>query len=216
MTAESSEPTYSITRVAEAFDLPVSTLRYYDEIGLVRAEQRRARVRHYDEQALRRLVYVQLLRLDALLGIEHTQAILASQSREQRNELLRQRRDELADRIRRLREADEVLAHMMYCPHDAFEDCPVMLTYLNERVRAALDHPPGQPRSEREAAVPALRRVVEAVIGPLNHLPEREQPAPPASGQPAPPASGQPAPPTSDQPAPPTGDHPARRGGKGG
>jgi hypothetical protein len=51
---------------------------------------------HYEQRAPRRLVYVQLLRLDALLDIEHTQAILNSQSRDQRNELLRQRRDEIA------------------------------------------------------------------------------------------------------------------------
>ena len=39
------ERLYSISDVAEAFELPVSTLRYYDEIGLVTATTRRSRVR---------------------------------------------------------------------------------------------------------------------------------------------------------------------------
>jgi DNA-binding transcriptional MerR regulator len=166
-----NEPLYSITAVAAAFDVPVSTLRYYDEIGLVPASHRRSRVRHYDHRDLLRLAYVQLWRLDAMLGVEHTSAIIASNNTERRNELLRRSRAELAERIRRLREADEVLAHMMHCPIDDYEECPVLLTYLGERVRAALDHP-GQPR-EREAAVPALRRVVESVIGVRPHWDDR-------------------------------------------
>jgi hypothetical protein len=50
-----AEGLYSITEVSKAFATPVSTLRYYDDIGLVPASCRRSRIRHYDHPALRRL-----------------------------------------------------------------------------------------------------------------------------------------------------------------
>lgn len=156
---------YPIGAVASAFDVPVSTLRYYDEIGLVSASHRRSQVRHYDRKALERLAYVQLWRLDAMLSIDHTTELIASTNREQRNELLQRSRDELADRIRRLGEAHDMLAHMMKCPYDDHEACPVISTYLTDRVDAALLPAEDGPRPQPEGANRTLQRLAESLLG---------------------------------------------------
>ena len=173
-----AEELRSITDVATAFGIPVSTLRYYDEIGLVPAPHRRSRVRHYDRAALLRLAYVQLWRLDGMLSIDHTSAILASEDRVRRNELLQRSRDELLDRIWRLQEAHDMLAHMMKCPHDDHTACPVVGTFLGDRVDASLAHLDGEEKVRREPAGPALLRLVEELVGPV------EDQGPPAHGSP--------------------------------
>lgn len=156
---------FPIGAVASAFDVPVSTLRYYDEIGLVAASHRRSQVRHYDRKALERLAYVQLWRLDGMLSIDHTTELIASTNRERRNELLQRSRDELADRIRRLGEAHDMLAHMMNCPYDDHEACPVISTYLTDRVDAALLPTTDGPRPTPEPANRTLQRLAESLLG---------------------------------------------------
>jgi DNA-binding transcriptional MerR regulator len=168
------ETTYSITEVAAAFDVPVSTLRYYDDIELVPATERRARVRYYDRRALHRLAYVQLWRLDGMLSIDQTAAILASADREQRNDRLRRGQIELADRIQRMQDAHEVLTHLMKCPHDDPLTCPVNVTLLSERIDAALDGRASQTAppvdwagTGRGPTAPAIARMAQTVIAEL-------------------------------------------------
>jgi len=180
-----AERTYSISEVGTAFDVPVSTLRYYDDIGLVAASHRRSRVRHYDQRALERLVYVQLFRLDGMLSIDHTADLIASTNREQRNKLFSDSRAELADRIQRLQQAHDMLAHMMKCPHDSTGDCEVIGTFLSERVAAAMGTVDGTgdpaedavPRS-REHASETLRRLAESLHGPLDDQPQPKRDCP--------------------------------------
>ncbi|WP_064742967.1 MerR family transcriptional regulator [Pseudonocardia spinosispora] len=160
-----AEKLYSITAVAAAFGVPVSTLRYYDEIGLVPASQRRSTVRHYDRAALEQLAYVQLWRIDGMLSIEHTAAIIASTDHEQRNDLLRRSREELAERIHGLQQAHDMLDHMTKCTEDDHASCPVIGTYLDERVEVALGHLARKQPPEREAAALSLGRIVENLLG---------------------------------------------------
>jgi DNA-binding transcriptional MerR regulator len=175
-----AERTYSISEVGTAFDVPVSTLRYYDDIGLVAASHRRSRVRHYDQGALERLVYVQLFRLDGMLSIDHTADLIASTNREQRNKLLSDSRAELADRIERLQQAHDMLAHMMKCPHDSTGECEVIGAFLSGRVAAAMgtaDDTAGDPAEgvatrPRERASDTLRRLAESLHGPLHDQPQ--------------------------------------------
>jgi DNA-binding transcriptional MerR regulator len=191
------EQLYSISEVALAFRVPVSTLRYYDEIGLVPAAVRRSRVRYYDEPTLMRLAYVQLWRLDGLLTIEQTSAILASTDHSRRNELLGHSRAELADRIRRLQNAQDVIEHMMRCENDDPLTCPVTGTLLAERVDAALTGRESETAPttngdgpSRGATAPALARLAKAVLRELQQgggAPELLMPNP--NGRPEPTAS---------------------------
>ena len=175
-----AERTYSISEVGTAFDVPVSTLRYYDDIGLVAASHRRSRVRHYDQRALERLVYVQLFRLDGMLSIDHTSELIASTNREHRNKLLSDSRAELADRIERLQQAHDMLAHMMKCPHDSTGDCEVIGTFLSGRVAAAMGAANGTAGDPAQAAVArtgeraadTLRRLAESLQGQPHDQPQ--------------------------------------------
>lgn len=159
----------SITEVSDAFAMPVSTLRYYDDIGLAPASCRQSRVRHYDHLALRRLAYVQLWRRGGLLGVRAIAGVLTSDNHALRNDLLREIRDDLGAEVRQLREAIEMISHSLECQEDDYNDCPVITAYLDQCVRVAFDDRPGATAAG--AGVPdwrGLRAVAESVLGPLD------------------------------------------------
>jgi DNA-binding transcriptional MerR regulator len=162
----------SISQVSQAFALPISTLRYYDKIGLVPASHRRSKVRYYDRADLGRLVYVQLWHADGALSIEQTEAILSSRDRAQRNEVIDDSRRRLADRIARLTEAHDMLNHLTRCPHDDHLTCSIVSTYLAERVDARLAHLAGNGDLDLEAPIPAMSRVKAALANP-DAVPDR-------------------------------------------
>jgi DNA-binding transcriptional MerR regulator len=70
---------YSISQVARCFGVPVSTLRYYDDLGLLPAAERRGNVRHYGREQLRRLALIQRLHHRGLVGLADT-AVLITES----------------------------------------------------------------------------------------------------------------------------------------
>ncbi|HZZ50345.1 MAG TPA: MerR family transcriptional regulator [Pseudonocardia sp.] len=153
----------SISDVAVAFELPISTVRYYDKIGLAPASHRRSTVRYYDVAALRRLAYVQLWHADGALSIEQTEAILASRDRARRNEVIDHNRQELADRIARLTEAHDMLSHLTSCPYDDHLACPIASTYLDQRVDAGVERLAGRGELTHEAPVSVMYRVKAAL-----------------------------------------------------
>jgi DNA-binding transcriptional MerR regulator len=52
--------TLTIGRLADKLDIPVSTIRYYERLGLVAPSSRsKTRYRHYDEECVRRLRFIQ-------------------------------------------------------------------------------------------------------------------------------------------------------------
>ncbi|MDX3110025.1 MerR family transcriptional regulator [Nonomuraea angiospora] len=122
----------SISEVAEAFDMSVSALRYYDELGLVPPAQRRARVRFYDEEALRRLAFVRLWHDDGMMSLDDTALIMAGPTREQWRELVSQRLTDIAETAARLNDARRALEHLLQCPRDNPLECPV----IGEQVQA--------------------------------------------------------------------------------
>jgi DNA-binding transcriptional MerR regulator len=157
-TPDAEDTLLSITEVAAAFGLPISTLRYYDKIGLATASHRRARVRHYDHADLRRLAYVQLWHHDGALSIDRTSAIAGSKDRMQRNHVIEDSRHELAVRIAALTEAHEMLQHVTRCAYDDHTVCPIIRAYLTERVDTALRRSDdAHPREE--SVYSAMRRV---------------------------------------------------------
>ena len=129
---------FSISEAAAAFQLPVSTLRYYDDVGLVRAPVRRSRVRYYDRESLTRLAYVLLWRFDGMLSVEDTTVIVGSRDREDRNRLIVQCRYQIAQRISRLNDALQTLEHMMQCPQDDPVTCEIGSIRLRRQVDEAI------------------------------------------------------------------------------
>lgn len=133
---------YSISEVADAFGLTVATLRFYEERGLVRHSERRARVRHYRRADLARLAYAQLWHEDGLLTLAETSAIVDSDRLADRLALIATQREALRARMGKMERAAGVLTHMLDCRTDRALDCPMTGAYVRGRVDAALDGTP--------------------------------------------------------------------------
>jgi DNA-binding transcriptional MerR regulator len=129
---------HSISEISRSFGIPVSALRYYDEIGLVPATERRGRVRYYDHDALKWLEYVRIWHDDAQLSLADTRSIVDSGRADERHELVAAMREELLGRIARMQRAAAVLEHMLGCTTDRPVDCSMTGAYLESRVEGAL------------------------------------------------------------------------------
>lgn len=135
------ERLYSISELATAFHTTVSTLRYYEQVGLVPATERRARVRYYDREAVYRLAFVQLWHNDAMMSLDDTAEIMAGPGHtEHWRQLVTQRVTDLTATIERLTEATKALDHLLHCPRDNPLECPVTGKQLDAHIDSALAH----------------------------------------------------------------------------
>lgn len=106
-----SDKTFSIQEISEISDLPSSTLRYYEELGLLEPVERLANGhRRYTEDDLRRVTFIKKLRLTGM-SLETMRDFLAlyrggsATAKERREILLEQRQivqaqiDELSETL---------------------------------------------------------------------------------------------------------------------
>lgn len=133
---------HTISEVARAFGTRVSTLRYYDEFGLLRPAGRRATVRTYGRDQLRRLALIQMLHRDGLMTLSDTAAVLAEHPPHERvagRQVLADSLQAMQDQVARLRQAQDVLEHILTCPRDdPVRDCPILRDQLEQAVDTAL------------------------------------------------------------------------------
>ncbi|GAB2617860.1 hypothetical protein GCM10027168_57830 [Streptomyces capparidis] len=133
---------YSISQVARCFGVPVSTLRYYDDLGLLPAAERRGRVRHYGREELRRLALIQRLHHRGLVGLADTAALISESPAADRpsgREVLLASIEGIAERIEDLRAAQRLLEHLLACPQtDPVRECAHLRAELGQVVDQAL------------------------------------------------------------------------------
>lgn len=128
-----------IGEVARRFGVAVSTLRYYDELGLLEPAERRGGGRHYANPQLERLALIQMLQAGKLTLDEIAQLIAGPDSGRTWQEILDTRLDELDRQIERMLAARATLAHMRQCPDpDPVRECPYLAADLKERVTATM------------------------------------------------------------------------------
>ncbi|MCP3803176.1 MerR family transcriptional regulator [Allokutzneria sp. A3M-2-11 16] len=128
---------HSISTVAKAFGVPVSTLRYYDDLGLLAPAERRGNVRYYGRAELERLALIQRLHHQGLVSLADTAELLGDGSRGR--EVLTTAAGAIADRIAELTSAHRLLEHLLTCPNaDPVRDCTTMRAELDEIIDAAL------------------------------------------------------------------------------
>lgn len=108
----------SIGQVGDEAGLPTSTLRYYDEIGLVEPATRIAGRRHYEPATLRRLRIVRLCQR-AGFTLRETGQLLDGDWRL----LAERKREELDRRIRELRDAKRLVQAALDCDCDDLQGC---------------------------------------------------------------------------------------------
>jgi DNA-binding transcriptional MerR regulator len=135
-----------IAWVAKHAGVPASTLRYYEEVGLVTSIGRQGLRRVYANGVLDRLALIALGRA-AGFSLEAIAAMLGPDGKPRIDrKALAAKADELDAKIRHLRAVREGLRHAAACPAPSHLECPTFRRLLREA-------------QEREkAAAPARKR----------------------------------------------------------
>lgn len=126
----------NISGAAKAANLPVKTVRYYADIGLVTPSARTAAgYRDYDDAALRMLSFVgraralgfPIAQCRELLGLYQD----AGRSSAEVKEIALERLEDIRAKQRELQKLHDELAHLVgACNGDARPDCPI-IDYLS-------------------------------------------------------------------------------------
>jgi len=117
-------PDLDIAEVARRSGIPASTLRFYEEKGLVRSIGRRGARRLFDPEVLQRLGLIALGRA-AGFSLDEIAGMLGADGQAQIDRgQLRRKAEELDDRIRRLEAVREGLRHAADCSAPSHRECP--------------------------------------------------------------------------------------------
>ena len=132
------EKTLDIGKVVKQSGLAASTLRYYEEKGLIQSVGRNGLRRLFDERVLKQLSLISLGRL-AGLSLDEI-ALMFTQSgalQVDRHKLL-VKAEELEQQISQLRAVQDGLRHVAVCPEPDHLECPKfneMLVKANQRIQ---------------------------------------------------------------------------------
>ncbi|MGW7296793.1 helix-turn-helix domain-containing protein [Streptomyces sp. NPDC054829] len=119
-----------IAEVARRSGLPASTLRYYEERGLIAPSGRRGLRRQYEEAVLERLALISLGRT-AGFSLDEIARMFAPDGRPDIDRgMLAAKADELEARIRELRVLRDSLRHAAACPAPTHLECPTFRRML--------------------------------------------------------------------------------------
>jgi len=128
-----------IGEVARRSGLPASTLRYYEERGLISSVGRRGLRRVFDPVVLERLALVGLGRA-AGFSLEEIARMFASDGEPRIDrQLLVDKAQELDDTIRRLTAMRNGLRHAAACPARTHMECPTFQRLLRASASGALE-----------------------------------------------------------------------------
>ena len=128
-----------IAEVARRAGLPASTLRYYEERGLIASCGRRGLRRLFDVQVLERLALISLGR-SAGFTLDEIGGMFDADGRPRIDRLLLSAKaDELDATIRRLTTMRDGLRHAAACPAPSHQECPTFRRILGAAVARGAD-----------------------------------------------------------------------------
>lgn len=128
-----------ITEVARRSGIPASTLRYYEEKGLVTSVGRRGLRRLFDAAVLERLALIALGR-SAGFSLDEIAHMFAPDGNPQIDRrLLAEKADELDGTIRKLSAMRDGLRHAAACPAPSHMECPTFRRLLGIAASGAND-----------------------------------------------------------------------------
>ena len=117
---------YTLGQVSEQFDLPVSTLRYYDKEGLFPALTRTSGIRHFGEQELEALRVIECLKRSGLEIKEIKQFMewcaQGSETYPQRHALFVQQAERVEAEIARLQKSLDMIRFKCWYYEQAMRD----------------------------------------------------------------------------------------------
>ncbi|MEU6913875.1 helix-turn-helix domain-containing protein [Streptomyces olindensis] len=121
-----------IAEVARRAGVPASTLRFYEEKGLIASTGRRGLRRQYDPGVLERLALIALGRT-AGFSLDEIARMFAPDGRPRIDRrMLSAKADELDRRIRELGVLRDSLRHAAACPAPSHLECPTFRRLLDE------------------------------------------------------------------------------------
>jgi DNA-binding transcriptional MerR regulator len=113
-----------IAEVARVSGVPASTLRYYEELGLINSVGRQGLRRLFNDNVLERLALIALGRA-AGFSLEEIAGMLGSDGRPQINrQLLANKAEQLDKTIRKLLAMRDGLRHAAVCSAPSHLECP--------------------------------------------------------------------------------------------
>jgi DNA-binding transcriptional MerR regulator len=113
-----------IAEAARRTGLPASTLRYYEEKGLIASVARRGRRRRFEPSVLDRLALIALAQASGFSLAEIGETFLAGDSLRIDRARLLAKADELDRKIGRLKLVRDGLRHAAACPEPNQLECP--------------------------------------------------------------------------------------------
>ena len=123
----------SIGELSERTGVPTSTLRYYDELRLVRPATRVAGRRRYPASAVRDVGLIVFFR-EIGFSLAEIERFIAGE-RQSRRELIDHKLAELAEQQHRIEVARSALEHGLKCPADEHVECPRFWSIIEGRQR---------------------------------------------------------------------------------
>jgi len=119
-----------IAEVVKASGLPSSTLRFYEEKGLIQSNRSSGLRRQYGGNILERLALISLGR-NAGFSLDEIVSMFTPAGAEINRELLSAKADELDSKIRGLSAMRDGLLHAAACKAPSHFECPKFLRLLN-------------------------------------------------------------------------------------
>ncbi|HEX6040490.1 helix-turn-helix domain-containing protein [Longimicrobium sp.] len=130
-----------IGEVARRAGVPVSTLRFYEQKGLIASTGRRGLRRLFDPDVLDRLALIAIART-AGFSLDEIAAMFAPGARPLFDrQVLADKADELDATIRRLTAMRDGLRHAAACPAPTHMECPTFRRFLDAAASGALPAP---------------------------------------------------------------------------
>lgn len=137
-----------INEVARASGVPASTLRYYEEKGLIASVGRRGLRRTFEPRVVERLALIALGRA-AGFSLEEIARIFAPDGRPKIDRrLLAGKADELDRTIRKLGAMRDGLRHAAACPAPSHMECPTFRRLMNAAAFGARRKKPRRSRPD--------------------------------------------------------------------
>ena len=143
--------TLDIAEVTQQAGVPASTLRYYEEKGLIASTGRRGLRRQFHANVLERLALIALGRA-AGFSLDEIGRMFAPDGRPRIDrKMLAAKADELDRTIRRLNAMRDGLRHAAVCPAPSHMECPTFRRLLRVAAAGKMEAPKKTKKSRRKS-----------------------------------------------------------------
>lgn len=126
-----------IGEVAARLGLATSTLRYWEERGVLQPTARQSGRRLYGPEQLRRIALIQIWQESGMMSLDEIAIVLAGRTETGHwRDTIRGRMAAIDEQIDRLTQAKAYLAHYLSCPRDhPADDCPMVSEEVDAHIR---------------------------------------------------------------------------------